>query len=183
MSDYRRYFVRGGTYFFTVVTERRASLFADEKAREILGNVLRESVIWRPFKVLAIVLLPDHLHAIWQLPAGDDKYDIRWNWIKRQFTMRWLRTGGREQRRRRSRIRERRRGIWQRRYWEHLIDDEYDLENHVDYMHYNPVKHGYVKRPRDWPESSFHRWSMLGHYDLDWGRSYIPVELPGNAGE
>jgi putative transposase len=167
MSDYRRYFVPGGTYFFTVVTERRAPLFAAESARTTLGHVMRECQARHPFTVIAIVLLPDHLHALWELPPGDDRYSLRWNWIKRQFTLRWLALGGREQPRRRSRLRERRRGVWQRRFWEHTIEDETDLENHFDYIHYNPVKHRYVTRPRDWPHSSFHRWVARGHYHLD----------------
>ena len=183
MSDYRRYFVPGGTYFFTVVTERRAPLFADERARVLLGDVMRKCAERHPLETIASVLLPDHLHVLWQLPPGDNRYSLRWNWIKRKFTVGWLALGGREQIRPRSRLRERRRGVWQRRFWEHVITDEVDLENHFDYIHYNPVKHGYVERPRDWPASSFHRWVAHGHYDIDWGAGYHPRILPGRAGE
>jgi len=133
MSDYRRYFVPGGTYFFTLVTERRARLFESELARTLLGDAIRKCQAKHAFKVIAMVLLPDHLHALWELPPGDDNYSTRWKVIKRDFTIRWLAAGGREQRRNRSRIREQRRGIWQRRFWEHTIDDETDLENHFDY--------------------------------------------------
>lgn len=183
MSDYRRYFVPGGTFFFTLVTERRAPLFANELARTLLGAAIRKCQEDHPFTVIAFVLLPDHLHALWELPAGDDDYSTRWKLIKSKFTRDWLAQGGREQPRRRSRLREKRRGIWQRRFWEHTIGDVEDLENHFDYTHYNPVKHGYVKRPRDWVASTFHRWVEHGHYDLNWGAGYVPVDLPGDAGE
>src|SRR5947209_3331467 len=115
MSDYRRYDVAGGTYFFTLVTERRAPLFAKPAARILLGSIFRRVLVRRPFRVLAIVLLPDHLHAMWELPPGDDKDSSRWNGIKKEFTYRWLRTGGIEQPRNGARRRERRRGVWQRR--------------------------------------------------------------------
>ncbi|WP_425616229.1 transposase [Anatilimnocola sp. NA78] len=183
MSDYRRNFVPGGTFFFTLVTERRAPLFANESARTLLGEALRECQAKHPFKVVAMVLLPDHFHALWELPAGDDDFSTRWKNIKSAFTRRWLAQGGREQPRRRSRVREKRRGVWQRRFWEHTIRDLVDLENHFDYIHFNPVKHGYVNRVRDWQPSTFHRWVEHGHYDIQWGAGYIPVLLPGDAGE
>jgi REP-associated tyrosine transposase len=148
MSDYRRYFVTGGTYFFTLVTERRAPLFNNPVARRLLGSVMRRCLLRYPLDVVAIVLLPDHLHALWSLPSGDSAYSLRWRWIKREFTREWLALGGAEQALRRSRQRERRRSIWQRRFWEHTIQDESDLEAHFDYIHYNPVKHRLVSRPR-----------------------------------
>ncbi len=183
MSDYRRYFVAGGTFFFTVVTQRRAPLFADERARTLLGNVMRECFARHPVTVTALVLLPDHLHTLWSLPPGDSNYSMRWRWIKKEFTQRWLAMGGDEQPRNQSRLRERRRGIWQRRFWEHTILDETDLENHFDYLHFNPVKHRYVSRVRDWPWSTFHRWVARGHYDINWGAGYEPPDMPGDAGE
>jgi putative transposase len=183
MSDYRRFFVPGGTYFFTLVTERRARLFRSKTARTLLGDAIRKCQEKHPFRVIAMVLLPDHLHALWELPPGDDRYPMRWKVIKRDFTIRWLAAGGREQPRNRSRLREQRRGIWQRRYWEHTIEDETDLENHFDYIHYNPVKHQLVRRPRDWPASTFHRYVASGHYDIDWGAGYVEPKLPGDAGE
>jgi putative transposase len=169
MSDYRRYFVAGGTYFFTAVADRRAALFADTSARSLLGSVFRRCIFRRPMSVLAIVLLPDHLHCLWALPPGDSAYSDRWRWLKGEFTRHWLALGGHEQPLRDSLRRERRRGVWQRRFWEHAIRDEVDLEQHADYIHYNPVRHKLVTRPRDWPWSSFHRWAKLGHYPVDWG--------------
>ena len=183
MSDYRRYFVPGGTYFFTVVTENRSRLFAHRTARRLLGTVMRECVERLPLEVVAIVLLPDHLHALWTLPPGDARYSLRWQWIKREFTRRWLALGGSEQRRSDARRRERRRGVWQRRFWEHTIQDESDLEAHFDYIHYNPVKHGYVRRTYDWPWSSFRRWVREGHYAVNWAAGRNVAPLPGNAGE
>ena len=170
MSDYRRYFVAGGTYFFTVVTDRRAPLFAKAEARCLLGSVFRRCVLHQPMSVLAIVLLPDHLHCLWALPPGDSAYSDRWQWLKGEFTRRWLALGGIEQPLGDSRQRERRRGVWQRRFWEHAVRDGADLERHADYIHYNPVRHKLVSRPRDWPWSSFHRWVALGHYPTEWGR-------------
>ncbi len=182
MSDYRRYFVAGGTYFFTVVTERRRPLFADARARRLLGSVFRRGLHRSPMRVLAIVLLPDHLHCLWALPPGDSDYSGRWRWLKGEFTRQWLTIGGKEQPHD-TPTRQRRRGVWQRRFWEHTIRDEADLERHANYIHYNPVKHGLVASPHEWPWSSFHRWVRAGHYTLDWGRTSAPEELTHLAGE
>jgi putative transposase len=182
MSDYRRYFVPGGTYFFTLVTERRTELFADATARRLLGSVFRRCALRQPFRVLAIVLLPDHLHCLWVLPPGDRDYSARWRWLKGEFTRSWLAIGGSEQTRGAARIKVRRRGVWQRRFWEHTIRDESDLERHADYIHYNPVRHQLASSPRDWPSSSFHRWVQTGHYPADWGGGAHPMELK-TAGE
>lgn len=183
MPEYRRYFVPGGTYFFTVVTERRAAFFSNAAARRLLGSAMRRCQLRYPVDVIALVLLPDRLHALWALPPGDDAYALRWRWIKREFTRAWLAGGGQEQPRGESRRRQRRRGLWQRRYWEHTIRDEHDLESHFDYIHYNPVKHGLTSCPRDWPWSSFHRWVARGHYPADWGAGIVPPTAWSNAGE
>lgn len=183
MSDYRRYFIAGGTYFFTVVTDRREHLFSAPPARHLLGSVFRRMLLRFPTKVLAIVLLPDHLHCLWTLPPGDNAYSDRWRWLKSEFSRQWLAVGGIEQSRRGSQLAERRRGIWQRRFWEHTIRDETDLEHHADYIHYNPVKHKLVASPRDWPWSSFHRWVRLGHYPEDWGRNGRKLNLMNVRGE
>lgn len=174
MPDYRRWRVAGGTYFFTVVTYRRQKLFESALARRLLGSVVRQCQSDWPFHIDAIVLLPDHLHAILTLPVGDDRYSARWSRIKREFTQRWIERGGSQRVPSASQIRERRRGVWQPRFWEHVIRDEEDFERHFDYVHYNPVKHGYTGRPADWPHSTFHRWVERGIYPLDWGRSAPP---------
>ena len=163
MPDYRRVKVPGGTYFFTVaIAERRWSLLTDhmDDLRHAFG-VARAA---RPFTVDAIVVLPDHLHCVWTLPPGDADFPVRWAHIKQTFSRRipW------GERRRASRIAKRERGLWQRRYWEHLIADEDDLKHHVDYIHYNPVKHRHVMKAADWPYSSFNRYVRSGLYPLDW---------------
>ena len=169
MSDYRRYFVPGGTYFFTVVTHLRRRFLTDTIARECLRDALETIQAKRPFEIQAIVLLPDHLHTIWTLPRGDAAYPVRWRRIKQEFTERYLAARGREGPRSASRKKRKERGIWQRRYWEHTIQDEDDFERYFDYTHYNPVKHDLVPCPKDWPHSSFHRWVAAGVYPQDWG--------------
>ena len=169
MPQYLRSFVPGGTYFFTVVTEDRVPLFHDELARTILGQKFRDCHALMPFQVDAIVLLPNHFHAIVTLPPGDTRYPARIGWIKKEFTKSWLAAGGTEQEGSYSRVVDRRRGVWQRKYWEHTIRDERDFECHFDYVHYNPVKHGYVTRPVDWIHSSIHRYIRLGWFSEDWG--------------
>ena len=168
MPNFRRYFVPGGTYFFTVVTDGRAPIFEDARARRILGEALRACRERRPFSTPAIVLLPDHLHAVWTLPPGDDGYARRWGEIKARLTRDWLSAGGAERPTTAGRRREGRRGVLQPKYWEHAIRDELDLEHHVEYIHANPVRHGLVARARDWPHSSFHRWVRAGDYPADW---------------
>ncbi len=158
MADYRRYRVAGGTYFFTLVTHSRAAIFANGEARQILGDKLRDCQAEWPFEVTAIVLLPEHLHAIWTLPPGDDAYPLRWGWIKKEFTKAWLASGGNEQPVSETRRKRGDRGVWQPRYWEHTIQDDRDFDRHFDYVHYNP-----------WPHSSFHRWAEQGVYEPDWG--------------
>jgi putative transposase len=174
MPSYRRCFVPGGTFFFTLVTARRAPLFQQSKARELLGKAMRDQQQERPFAVNAIVLLPDHLHVIWSLPHGDSNYPLRWSAINGQFTRDWLAAGGVEQPLFPGQAREGRRGVWQPRFMEHTIRDEEDFCAHVDYIHYNPVKHGLSRCPKDWPWSSFARYVASGDYPLDWGCSHHP---------
>lgn len=186
MPNYRRYWIRGGTYFFTIKTEFNAPIFANPDHIRLLGIVFREMIERWPVEIPAIVLLPDHLHTLWTLPNGDTNYPTRWAWLKKEFTQRYLESGGSEQRVSSSRQRNRRRGVWQRRYWEHAIRDEQDFENHFDYIHWNPVKHGYAISPSEWPHSSFHRWVKEGVYDSSWGRmTEEPEQLKGvlEAGE
>jgi putative transposase len=176
MSDYRRWFVAGGSFFFTVVVNGRRRLFDDARAVAILGKVLRDCHARWPVTVNAIVLLPDHLHTIWTMPPGDAEYPKRWGWIKKEFTKAWLTDtvdqavpDNRERAISSSRRRERRRGVWQPRYWEHTLKDENDFERHLDYIHWNPVKHSHSHCPHEWPHSSFHRYVEHGVYDHHWG--------------
>jgi putative transposase len=168
MADYRRARVAGGTYF---VAHSRARIFDDAFARRLLGEKFRVCQRDRPFEINAIVLLPEHLHAIWTLPSGDADYFGRWAWIKKEFTKDWLAAGGEEQTVSPARQARGDRGVWQPRYWEHSITDEHDFDRHFDYIHYNPVKHGHARCPADWPDSSFQRWVDYGVYAPDWGCS------------
>jgi putative transposase len=178
MPDYRRYFVAGGTYFFSLVTADRAPLFGSAEARRLLGQLMRQQRNMKQFDTIAIVLLPDHLHTIWTLPAGDSDYSNRWKAIKATFTSAWVTLGGDERAVSKGYQRQRRRGVWQPRFIEHTIRDEQDLHDHANYIHYNPVKHGYVRRPADWPWSSFHRYVLSGDYSEWWGGDgRIPPDL------
>ena len=163
MTDYRRNFVPGGSFFFTVnLAERRLSLLTSHI--DELRTAIRETRRRHPFKINAIVVLPDHLHSVWSLPEGDADFAMRWRLIKSAFSRRLPRG----ERISASRAAKSERGIWQRRYWEHTIRDESDFARHVDYIHINPVKHGLVTRVRDWAHSSFHRMVKLGIYPEDW---------------
>ena len=169
MSDYRRAHLPGGSFFFTVVTERRAPILCSDISRLCLRNAIRQCQQHWPFRIDAMVLLPDHLHAIWTMQGGDSRYSARWGWIKKEFAKAYLAAGGEEQPRSASRKRQRRRAILQRRFWEHCLRSEADYARHFDYVHYNPVKHGYVECAKDWPYSTFHRWVRQGVYTPNWG--------------
>jgi putative transposase len=175
MPNYRRAYRPGSMYFFTLVTAARAPILVSESGRRCLRSALVDAKSSWPFEITALVLLPDHLHAIWSLPRGDVGYPRRWAWIKRTFTVDWLAGGGKEAAVSRSKRKARRRGVWQRRYWEHALENENDLERHCDYIHYNPVKHGLVRCPSEWPYSSFHRFVRSGDYDADWGCGTSPA--------
>jgi putative transposase len=165
---YRRAFIPGGSFFFTVVTENREPLFASEKAVAVLRKAFRTVKANRPFQVEAMVVLPDHLHCIWTLPPNDSDFATRWRLIKTWFTKHCdpaLRPTPN-----RARIAKKSQALWQHRYWEHALRDEGDFAGHVEYIHYNPVKHGYVLSAVDWPYSSFHRHVAAGIFPADWGR-------------
>lgn len=172
MPYYRRAWVPGGTYFFTVnLLERDQRLLVDHIGH--LRVAFGEARAARPFDIIAAVVLPDHLHCIWCLPLGDADNATRWRHIKSAFSRSLPVTEWRSPRRRAKAER----GIWQRRYWEHLIHDERDLAAHVDYVHFNPLKHGFVKRAVDWPHSTFHRYVSRGDLSPDWATG------PGIAAE
>jgi putative transposase len=168
---YRRARVHGGTYFFTVNLQDR-SLDLLVRHVDALRDATRAVQLRHPFEIVAAVVMPEHLHAIWTLPHGDDDFPMRWAQIKGRFS-RAIAAGERLSG---SRTRQGERGIWQRRYWEHLVRDANDLERHMDYIHYNPVKHGHVSRPIDWPHSSLHRFVRLGMRSQDWGADYSPAD-------
>jgi len=163
MPRYTRARIPGGTFFFTVaLLERRRRLLTThvEALRAAFGEVRCR----HPFTIDAIMVLPDHFHTAWTLPPGDSDFSTRMRLIKSTFNRAIPATECLSDARRARGER----GIWQRRFWEHAIRDEDDLRRHVDYIHYNPVKHGHVRLVRDWPHSSFHRYVEAGIYPSDW---------------
>lgn len=170
---YRRLVQPGATYFFTLVLHARANLFADS------GNVAHWCAAVtkvrskRPFDVEAEVILPDHLHMLWTLPDGDGDFPTRIRLAKSYFT-RSLVDIATPPSRNQSRRDKGERDVWQRRYWEHLIADDRDFLEHLDYVHYNPVKHGHAKSPAEWPYSTFKAWVARGAYEPYWGADKVP---------
>jgi len=161
--DYRRSRAAGGIFFFTLnLNDRSATLLVDHIGS--LKQAVREVKVRHPFDILAMVVLPDHLHALWRLPDDDGDYPLRWSLIKAGFSRQLppLETVNLSRRLKRER------GVWQRRYWEHRIRDEQDLQRHFDYIHFNPVKHGHAPRAVEWPHSSIHRYVRAGVLPVDW---------------
>jgi putative transposase len=175
MRRYLRARVPGGVYFFTVVLESRRNNDLLIRHIEHLRDAFRRTRRDWPFIIEAICVLPEHLHCIWRLPEGDADFPTRWSLIKQRFS-RQIPAGEAIAT---SRQRKGERGIWQRRYWEHVIRDERDYRQHMDYIHYNPVRHGLVERPLDWPYSSLPKMVAAGLYPADW--SLAPeLTVPGD---
>ncbi len=163
MVNYRRNFVEGGCYFFTVtLRDRRSAMLTDEI--DCLRQCLRDMRKKAPTKIDAVFVLPDHLHMVITLPEGDADYPQRLRYFKSQFTRMLKKLGYCLEKDRRGEH-----NLWQRRFWEHTIKDEADYKYHVDYIHYNPVKHKLAKRVKDWPYSSFHQYVNDGLLPIDWG--------------
>jgi len=174
---YRRAKIRGGTYFFTVVTYQRKKILCFPDNVELLRRIFRQVMKDHPFEIDAFVLLPDHLHCIWTLPPEDTDFSKRWRLIKSYFS-RQCHDEYKSQRSL-SRLNKKEQAVWQRRFWEHVIRDEQDFIRHTEYIHYNPVKHGLAKSPKDWEYSSFHRAVKKGMYDSEWGsRAEIQFDQP-----
>ncbi len=168
MSNYRRVYIPGGTYFFTVVTLDRVPVFINEDRVEALRQAFRKVMAVRPFRIDAMVVLPEHLHCILRFPEGDADYSSRWRAIKKAAS----RQIGMDTNARNERM------VWQRRFWEHAIRDEEDWRRHVDYIHYNPVKHGLVSSPGEWAWSSFGNAVSKGWYEETWGANE-PITIVG----
>jgi putative transposase len=183
MPEYRRSRIEGGTYFFTVVTYERRQILTTAETRALLHSAWLDVCHRFPFKTIAVCLLPDHIHCIWSLPSGDANYSVRWKEIKRLFTKGFHSSIGSGEIRSESRLKRAEAAIWQRRFWEHTIRDQDDLYRHIDYIHYNPVKHGHVNRVVDWPWSSFHRYVKAGNYLSDWGESVAQNVIKMECGE
>jgi putative transposase len=167
MVCYRRNRIAGATYFFTITLhDRHSTALTDQIVA--LGSAMRTCRSRHPFSLTAIVVLRDHIHCVWSLPEGDWDYSVRWRLIKAFFT--------RVTRLVRTNTAKGERGLRQRRFWEHTIRDDLDLQRHVDYIHFNPVKHGYVRQVRDWPYSSFHRYVRQRLLPLDWAATIENVD-------
>ncbi len=172
MSRYIR-FREGQVYFFTVVTHRRRPILTTDLGRHALRDAIQEVRLAVPFEMTAVVLLPDHLHAVWTMPPGDTDYSARWRLIKTAFPKNWQRETGTGAVRSASRRRKGEQEIWQRRFFEHVCRDDDDLRRCVDYTHVNPLKHGLVQRVCDWPSPSFHRYVTAGVYAREWGSADV----------
>ena len=168
MSRYRRAKTTGASYFFTVVTYRRQNILCDIPLRTALREAVTKTRQHHPFTIDAWVLLPDHLHCIWTLPEGDADFSMRWSRIKRYVSIatkeryrnsEWLTD---------SKKKHRESTLWQRRFWEHRIRDQDDFNQHLDYIHYNPVKHGLCEHPAEWPYSTLHRYVRENVYPINW---------------
>jgi putative transposase len=176
--QYRRAKIEGGTYFFTLVTHKRKKFLCEPENISLLREAFRYVMQRHPFTIDAIFILPDHLHCIWTLPEGDANFSTRWRLIKSYFSRNCdsqyhgKMTTSRENKKEQT--------IWQRRFWEHLIKNEQDFICHVDYIHYNPVKHRLVNAPSAWEYSSFHRYVQQEIYQIDWGANeeiIFPVQV------
>jgi putative transposase len=178
MSRYRRADTPGATYFFTATLQDRSARWLVDHVALLRDCVARTKAL-HPFEIDAMVVLPEHVHALWTLPADDADFSLRWRLIKGRFTQQLLEAGVLDAGARRGR-RPGERSVWQRRFWEHQIRDDLDYERHVDYIHFNPVKHGWVMRARDWPYSSLHRYVRQGVLPADWG---LAAALEGQYGE
>jgi len=167
LPNYQRYYLQGGTYFFTVVSHKRQPIFVKEPAIRLFKNCLKDTITIHPFRIDAIVILPDHIHTIWTLPENDSDFSTRWKLVKAAFSKQHqnILTGNLTD----SLVRKGESGVWQRRFWEHLIRDQDDFNRHCDYIHYNPVKHGLAKSPSEWKYSSFEKFVKLGIYEPGWG--------------
>ena len=176
---YRRSLVDGATYFFTVVTYKRRRILCNKENAGLIKEAFRYVQERHPFDVDAIVILPDHIHSIWTLPEKDSDFSTRWRMIKSYFTRRCRETyrKGRSP----SRAEKGEQGVWQRRFWEHRIKEDEDLVRHVDYIHYNPVKHGLTTSPVEWPHTSLHSYVERGIYESDWGAD-SPIEFDAKVG-
>ena len=183
MPEYRRSILEGGTFFFIVVTYNRRQILTAPVAREILHSAWINVQERFPFKTDAVCLLPEHIHCIWTLPEGDSNFSVRWKEIKRLFTRDYLYKVEPGKLRNKSHQKQGEATIWQRRFWEHTVRNQEDFTCHIEYIFFNPVKHGLVEYVSEWPWSSFHRFVRLGFYPNEWGGSEVREERDMILGE
>ncbi len=183
MSNYRRLKTPGGCYFFTVVTYKRQNILISPEARKILREVIKEVKKDYPFEIDAWILLPEHIHCIWTLPDGDYDYSKRWGLIKAGFSKQAKALFYRPELINKSKRKHRESTIWQRRFWEHEIRDQNDFNQHLEYIYWNPIKHGHVANVKDWPYSTFHRDVKKEIYPANWGGNQNNTLESGDVGE
>ena len=171
MSQYIRSHTKGATYFFTLVSYNRRRIFCEDDFLQTFKKSIKQVQQQYPFEIIAWVQLPDHLHCIWRMPTNDANYSMRWSQIKRLTTQACPQYYLPLNELSYSKVKRNERGIWQRRFYEHQIKDEVDFIKHMDYLHFNPVKHGLVGKVSEWPYSSFHRYVKQGLYMEDWGNN------------
>ena len=176
---YRRIRIEGETYFFTLVTEGRRKILTNTSSVALLDEAIEKIRSRHPFELIAQVVLPDHLHAMWSLPEGDANFSMRWRLIKETFTRNYVKRHGAPEVSAERRARGEH-AIWQHRFWEHVIRDDRDFYTHLDYIHLNPVHHGLVAAAADWPHSTFRDWVAREVYEPAWGSDQAP-ELPAWA--
>ena len=181
MSRYRRSLTTGATFFFTVNSYRRRPILSHAEVRKALRDAVEQVRVTLPCSIDAWVLLPDHLHAIWTLPQDDAAFGKRWGMIKAHVSKKCAHLIDTRATRSASRVNRRENDFWQRRFWEHQLRDERDYERHVDYIHYNPVKHGLVDQVAEWPYSTFHQYVKRGVYANTWGQD--PGRVAGDASD
>jgi putative transposase len=182
MPSYRRPFIPGGTFFFTVTTNDRQPVLTEPAILAALRYAVWQTRRTLPFTIVAWVVLPDHMHAIWELPPDNADFSLRWARIKQAVTRVYVDSPFAREARSPSRTKRREGTLWQRRFWEHQIRDGDDLVRHVEYIHYNPVKHGHVSRVREWPHSTFHKYVQARNYPWQWADEGY-AEVPGDHGE
>ena len=175
MPNYRRIKIKGGTYFFTLVTYHRKRLFLHKKANELFLEALDHVRKFHPFSLQAYCILPDHIHMLWEMPNNDANYSIRIGEIKKRFSKHYIAEFGNPNIKNKTQRNRGESGIWQRRFWEHYIRDEDELNRYVDYIHYNPVQHGLTNQVSDWAASSFFDFVEQGYYDDHWGEGEITI--------
>ena len=169
MPNYRRSKLAGGTYFLTQVTYQREPWLVSEIGRKALREGIQRVQAKHPFSIEAFVLMPEHFHCLWTMPEGDHDFSLRMRLIKTFVTKHYGQKLAINHEISASRQKRKESNLWQRRFWEHLIRDEADYHRLLDYIHYNPVKHGLCKQVKDWQYSSFHRYVAKGRYPRDWG--------------
>ncbi|MBU4352864.1 MAG: transposase [Nanoarchaeota archaeon] len=164
MPNFRRYYIPDAIVFITGVTRKRQHFLRAESDVNLLFETLRNVQLIHPFRLLAYVLLPDHFHWLMRVVSESGNFSEVMQSIKRNFTLNY----------KHAHHINTTLNIWQPRFWDHVIRNEHDLEKHFDYVHWNPVKHGYVRYPEDWPHSTYAHWLKLGYYGPEWGRGEEP---------